>query len=232
MTTVLDAVNSITQDARERLALLMGALLEGGSIGAGPFPTGDNGTSYGPFQFHFVGSTKLGLTPQQAQDPALATRAIYPSYKAAVARVPDALWNSDPATAAATAAYYAESPAYMYPANRVQSAFASLSGAVTSLGNTTTTQTSNDGGIVPVFDPTFGVAGSIVDGLQKAGDAIAAPFKGVADFIAKIIDPHLWWRVFFVIGGIAIAGIGFSIMSGNKGIAAAGTFAGTAAKAP
>lgn len=134
MTTVLAAVTQVTDDARERLSLLMGALLEGGDLGAGPFPTGDSGTSFGPWQFHFtdLGGTHFGLTPQQAQDPAQAARAILPNYRAGVQRVTresgDSIWQTSPGLAAARAAYYAESPAYMYPIARVQQAWTALTG--------------------------------------------------------------------------------------------------------
>ncbi len=219
MTTVLDAVVQATTDARERLALLMGALLEGGSLGAGPFPTGDNGTSFGPWQFHFVEPLKHGLTPQQAQDPAQAARAILPAYSAAVKRIPDTLWQSDPATAAATAAYYAESPAYMYPDNRVRSAWNALiqqNAAPIGASAPSSPQAT------PVWDP-LGIGGGIADAFGKVGgiiadamkgtaETISAPFKTIADDVDKLANPSTWWRVLFVLGGVALIYMGIQIL--------------------
>lgn len=244
MTSVLDAVNSATDDARERLALLIGALLEGGSLGEGPFPVGDNGTSYGPWQFHFptVTGTKLGLTPEQAQDPALAVHAILPSYSAAVKRVSDALWESDPATAAATAAYYAEQPAYMYPIERIKGAWSTLTG-------------SGGGGAVPVdFNPLkkrgemFGIPvpfptgpditpspgdmfGGITEGVKGVANALVSVAGNLAGPLQGIADPRTWWRILFVIAGGAMILLGVGWLNKHAMVEAAGTFTGAAARA-
>lgn len=111
MATVLQAVNNATRDVRVRAAMLLGALLESGTLGAGPFGVGDSGTSYGPFQMHVGGAlTSSGLTPRQAEDPELAVLAMKPIYEAAVNQVPGSLWRSDPSAAAALAVWKAERP--------------------------------------------------------------------------------------------------------------------------
>lgn len=222
---VISAVNSVTSNARERLALLMGALLEGGTLGASGFGVGDSGTSFGPWQFHFVGPTKLGLTPEQAQQPELAARAILPSYRVAVQRVPDALWSTDPAQAAATAAYYAESPAYMYPANRVQSAWATLSHGGANPGDT-----SGGGGVTPVgfpgvpdwLNPT-NIPG-VGDAFGKIGDAAVS----LKDFFAKLVDPHTWWRAFLTLAGLGIIAMGFLVFNSGTVERVAGKVAASA----
>lgn len=121
--TVLQAVNNATRDIRVRSAMLLGALLEGGSLGSGPFPTGDSGTSFGPFQMHIGGAlTSSGLTPAQANDPELAVMAMKPIYELAVNRVPSSLWESNPKAAAEQAAFLAERPAGIYHITRGQEA--------------------------------------------------------------------------------------------------------------
>jgi cell wall-associated NlpC family hydrolase len=116
---VVAAIDRLVSNGRVRLAMLVGSGLESGWD---PHQVGDNGTSFGPYQMHIGGAlTAAGGTPQQAQDPAWATRAMLGAYTAAVARVPDRLWNSDPKNAAALAAYYAERPARMYEQGRIDS---------------------------------------------------------------------------------------------------------------
>ncbi len=228
VTTVLEEVRAATNDPREQLALLMGALLEGGSLGSGPFPTGDSGTSFGPYQFHFLDQygnwipTKMGLTPSQSQDPAQAVQAFLPAYSAAVKRVPDALWNSSPATAAATAAYYAEQPAYMYPLDRVQSAWDTLTGAATSApvsGGTT---------LVKYPWEYLRPGGGLADTLGGAGKAVLAPLDAVTSAVDKLTNPSTWWRVLFVLAGAGLIVIGLIILNGKEVLAMAET-AGKAA---
>lgn len=225
MTTVIEAVNQVTQDARERLALLMGALLEGGSLGASGFGIGDNGTSFGPWQIHLPAHP--GVSAAQASDPLFAAQYMQSSYKHAVQQVDPNLWNTNPAQGAAQAAYIAESPAYMYPAERIASAWRMLTGGQNvSLPNTPTDNT----GVTPVID--IPGSGAITDAFKAIGDAIAKPFQAIADIFGKIVDPHLWWRVLFVIGGLGIIAVGLGLMNTRAVETAAGTFAGSAAKAP
>lgn len=121
MTTVLQAINDATRDSRVRAAMMLGALLEGGTLGAGPFEAGDSGTSFGPFQMHRGGAlTSAGFTRAQAENPELAVMAMLGAYEAAVQQVPGSLWSSNPEAAAERAAYLAERPAQIYHQARGQ----------------------------------------------------------------------------------------------------------------
>jgi cell wall-associated NlpC family hydrolase len=125
---VVAAINQLVADSRVRLAMLMGSGLESGW---NPSAVGDNGTSFGPYQMHIGGAlTAAHGSPAQAHDPVWATRAMLGAYTAAVRRVPDSLWQSDPRNAAALAAYYAERPAAMYPASRVDSTWNQIRGGI------------------------------------------------------------------------------------------------------
>lgn len=112
-----------TGDPRVRLSMLVGALLEGGTL-VGPFPPGDHGTSFGPFQIHLPAHP--GVSRAEAENPAFAVAYMLPAYVHGVARVYPGAWAADPGNAAATAAFYAERPAHMYPASRVDSAMNTL----------------------------------------------------------------------------------------------------------
>lgn len=106
---VVNAIMAATGDARLQAAMLMGSKLESGW---NPSSVGDQGTSFGPFQIHLPAHP--GVTAAEAENPSWAVNYMMPAYEAGVAKVSDALWQSDPAQAAATAAYYAERPAKMY----------------------------------------------------------------------------------------------------------------------
>ena len=111
--------------------MALGALLEGGSLGAGPFPTGDQGTSPGPFQIHLPAHP--GVTVGQAQNPTSAVAFMLPEYTGAVSQVPASLWTTNPQQAAERAAMLAERPAVDYYTSRpgaVQSAWASVQSAL------------------------------------------------------------------------------------------------------
>jgi hypothetical protein len=109
MTTVLQAVNQVTQDSRLRSAMLLGGWLESGqNAGA----VGDHGTSFGPWQIHTT--VHPDISPTQAEDPAAAAAYMEPAYAAAAANVPASLWSSDPEKAAEETAYGAERPSVDY----------------------------------------------------------------------------------------------------------------------
>lgn len=127
MSTALEAaIDSATADPHLRVALRLGALLEGGSY-AGPWSVGDQGTSYGPYQIHLTAHPDI--TAAQANDPTQAVLYMLPEYEAALLRVPASAWEQDPSIAAAQVVYYAERPAAMYPAARIRAAWAQLTGA-------------------------------------------------------------------------------------------------------
>lgn len=125
MSAVSAAVSSLTGDSRVATAMLLGALLEGGSLD-GPWPPGDQGTSFGPWQIHLPAHP--GVTQADAENPLTAALFMLPSYTQAVQRIPDANWQSDPMGSAAEAVYLAERPAAMYPPARVAAAWAALKG--------------------------------------------------------------------------------------------------------
>lgn len=107
------AVFSQTKNLRTRESMLLGAGLEGGWTS--PFPVGDHGTSFGPYQLHQGGAlTALGLSPAQAENAKTATKAMMPAYQNAVNQISDHLWSSDPESAAEQAAVIAERPAQDY----------------------------------------------------------------------------------------------------------------------
>jgi hypothetical protein len=108
--TAVDAINRGASNARVRLAMLMGGMLESG---LNPMAVGDNGKSHGIFQIYLTAHPNV--TPAQAHDPDFSVRFMLPEYTSGVNRVDTALWNSNPKQAAALAAFYAEHPKVMYP---------------------------------------------------------------------------------------------------------------------
>lgn len=154
---VVDAILSATTDAHVRAAMLMGSQLESGMNTSA---VGDNGKSFGPYQIYTVAHPNV--SPSQAKDPGWATAFMLPAYQAGVNKVTPSLWQSDPAKAAATAAYYAERPKVMYPDSRVRSAWPVVQGALNgqTIGPTTGTSGGAGGGVVPASDP-FGLSTSV-----------------------------------------------------------------------
>lgn len=107
------AILETTKNLRTRESMMVGSHLEGGWYP--PFPVGDQGTSFGPYQMHEGGAlTSLGLTPSQAEDPVRATKAMLGSYTSAVNQISEQLWSSNPERAAEESAFIAEAPAVDY----------------------------------------------------------------------------------------------------------------------
>jgi len=160
---VADAILGATNDAHVRAAMLMGAMLESGMTTTA---VGDNGKSFGPYQIYTVAHPNV--SPSQAKDPGWATAFMLPAYQAGVNKVTPSLWTSDPAKAAATAAYFAERPKNMYPDSRIRSAWPTVQGALNGqvIGPTTGT-----GGVVSVSDP-LGIN-------QSVDNAVASFRKGI-----------------------------------------------------
>lgn len=146
---VADAILGSTKDAHVRAAMLMGSMLESGMSTSA---VGDNGNSYGPYQIYLVAHPNVSAS--QAKDPGWATAFMLPAYQAGVNKVTPSLWQSDPAKAAATAAYYAERPKVMYPDSRIRSAWPTVQAAMNgqSIGPTTggASLTGADGGSDPL----------------------------------------------------------------------------------
>ncbi len=166
-------IDQATTDERVRLAMKLGALLEGGSLGGGPFPEGDSGTSFGPFQIHLPAHP--GVSAGQAQDPSWAVRYMLGEYRAAVASVSDSLWSSDPKSAAALAAFRAERPAVMYPADRIDRAWralktGALGGIAAGLGKVADFAS----------DPAGAVKGAVASAFQEATRPLVTGARNVA----------------------------------------------------
>jgi hypothetical protein len=109
MTTILQAVNQVTQDARVRAGMLIGAWLESGD---NPGAVGDSGHAFGPWQINDLAHP--GVSQSEASDPLWSANYMIGSYNAAAAQVPASLWSSNPERAAEQTAYLAERPAQDY----------------------------------------------------------------------------------------------------------------------
>lgn len=183
-------------DWRLMLSMRLGALLEGGSL-TGPWPSGDQGRSHGPFQ---IFSAVHDVTYEQANDPTFAVGYMLDSYRAGVARVErerPGLFTSDPAAAAALAAYYAEKPREMYPAERVAAKFSTLKLWLVGIGKT--------------------VAGGVDTG--PLGGLGGGALGGALD---QLGDPQLWRRVAAVILGALLILAGVQLVLWDAGDAALG----------
>jgi hypothetical protein len=192
---VVDAINAAVSDERTRLAMLMGSYLESGWNASS---VGDNGTSFGPFQMHIGGAlTSSGLSPEQAKNPELATRAMLGEYQGAVNKVSDSLWNSNPRQAAALAAYYAERPAQMYPSARINEAWR----AMTSGGG---------GGIIGTAKGIAGNIGGLFTGSTegKIGAAIGGAAQSTGEKVVGAIWNTVGAKVLFVGLGLGLVGLG------------------------
>lgn len=115
--TVSGAIDTYAPNAMVDAAMRLGALLEGGSLGAGPWhvnygtPT-DPEHSVGPFQINL--DAHNDITQGRAEDPAGAVQYMLPAYEGALRKVPLSLWKSDPESAAEQTAFLAERPARDY----------------------------------------------------------------------------------------------------------------------
>lgn len=153
----------------------LGALLEGGSLGGGPFPVGDTGTSYGPFQIHLPAHP--GVSAAEASTPTFAVQYMLDAYRRAVATVSPQLWESDPKHAAALAAYRAERPRDMYPGSRIEAAWKALQSGGGILGGIT----SRVGDVVDFArDPAGAVRQAIGDAFQSATRPLLAGARNTA----------------------------------------------------
>jgi hypothetical protein len=172
---VVNAIMSATGDARLQAAMLMGSKLESGW---NPTSVGDQGTSFGPFQIHLPAHP--GVTASEAENPSWAVNYMMPAYEAGVAKVPNSLWQADPAQAAATAAYYAERPAKMYGGyaglwSQVQAAMNGQSVATGGGSGTTGTggATTTDSVSSSIFSPIQAEIGVVGNDLFMVGMMIS-----------------------------------------------------------
>ena len=105
--SVVNAVRSVTTNRLIQLAMLTGSALESNQN-----PTAAGGGAYGAWQIQMLKGRDV--TPEQAQDPNFAAKFMLGEYTSAVHGIDNALWKTDPATAAEQAAYKAERPAADY----------------------------------------------------------------------------------------------------------------------
>lgn len=187
MTAVGDAISRVTSDSRIATAMLLGALLEGGSLD-GPWPPGDQGTSFGPWQIHLPAHPTV--SQRAAEDPLSAALVMLPEYAAAVAQVPTSAWATSPMDAAARAVYLAERPAQMYPAARVAAAWAKLGLA---------------GAATPSSPP------AAVTTLSWQGDIANAVGQAIWGQITGIFTAQRMQALAFGVIGIAAVGIGLYV---------------------
>lgn len=185
MTALTDAIDAATSDPSLRLALRLGALLEGGSL-SGPWAPGDQGTSFGPYQIHLPAHPDM--TQAGAEDPATAVLYMLPAYEAARRQVGDITAAADPALAAAQLVYLAERPAQMYPTSRIRAAWAQLA----------------DGGGAPAPGGTAPpMPGGTVPGLTPVG--LPNPLDALAPLWAALTDRGTQVRIVLVLVGLALA---------------------------
>lgn len=155
MNPTVAAILGYTDDPQQQLAMAFGSRLEGGWTP--PFPAGDHGTSFGPYQIHNPAN------PAAANDPVTATHIMGKRYAAGV-RAAGGLWQSDPVAAADKAAVTAERPAQDYVISRgqptVNAAFAAALNAIP--------QTSAQA----VISGAAGTGGAPDDGAGAAGGQI------------------------------------------------------------
>jgi hypothetical protein len=201
VTTVLQAITSQVSDARTRLAMALGALLEGGTLGASGFGVGDNGNSHGPFQINAPYHPDISVT--DAENPTEAVAYMLPRYQSAVGKIPASLWQSDPEKAAEQAAFIAENPAQDYYVARgsstVNDAYAAAKAALSGQPITAT------GGSSSSSSTSTGSAGGTVN--AQPASLLSGVGKSVGMWVLKGV---------LVLGGVALVAAGLYRASGVK----------------
>ncbi len=62
---------------------------------------------------------------------------------------------------------------------------------------------------------------SLSDTAKGIVAAIGKPFQLIGDAFSKVVDPHLWWRVLFVVGALGMVVVGMGMLN-SKTVLAAG----------
>jgi hypothetical protein len=216
----------------------LAALLEGGSF-AGPWPAGDNGQSFGPYQIHLPAHPQV--TAAQAQDADFAVRYMLPRFEDSVKGVPAEMWRENPAYAAATATYHAERPAYFYPQNRIDAAYATLTGnqgepMATTNPNAPATPNSNSS--INCRDPRnwwrpecfidATPLGDVGRGIVNATpDSLIGGVEGLITITKTLGDSRTWWRLAFIGTGVILVIAGFVVYARPTVGASVGPVGGT-----
>ena len=235
------------RDPRVALAMLMGALLEGGSLSG---PWGANlsdpyGGSYGPYQINGV----HGLSPEQADNPQYATSYMLPAYQQAVAQVPAGLWETDPKTAAVQAVQIAERPGSTYPQSRVDAAWSQLAAsaaqpAITLVGGPSLPGIGGLGNLLPGWPFTFslpfgwpfsgpGTNNPPAPGLGlNLGNTLSGLTPGWAgslgSLLRTLISATFWRKVGITVGAVLLGLVGVVLLMRRQVGEAAETMAKTA----
>jgi hypothetical protein len=130
--SVAQAIARYAPNSRVAEAMGLGALMEGGTLGRGPFNSGDYGQSHGPFQIYQV--AHHDITVAQSENPDYAVRYMLHSYESAAAKVPASLWKTNPELASERTAFLAERPAKdYYSTEDVHAKWAALQGKIPGL---------------------------------------------------------------------------------------------------
>jgi hypothetical protein len=187
VTTVIQAILAASPDQRVREAMALGAGLEGGSLGSGPFGVGDHGHSTGPYQINKSNGMHANISDADRLDPVKATAYMLGEYQGAVARVPASVWANDPERAAETAVFLAERPAQDYyvarGADQVDSAWAKAKTGLAggSVDSPATSGSHGGGGILSGVERGIGAVGGAVAGAVggAASDAAGSAVSGI-----------------------------------------------------
>lgn len=226
------AIMQTTTNLRTRESMMVGSHLEGGWYP--PFPVGDQGTSFGPYQMHEGGAlTSSGLSPAQAEDPVRATKAMIGAYEGAVNQISEQLWSSNPEKAAEEAAFLAEQPAQDYYASQgsgaVNSAWTDtqdvLHGRKSKAGMPTDARTTSSNSAPPLWQAILqGIAGdpSGIEqyAVQKASGG--GGLGGLWDFFTNPTDALE--RLGLIVFGAIIVIVGLVVLA--TGTRAGGAIAG------
>lgn len=219
--SVVSAIMAATTSAQLRAAMLMGARLESGwnlqSVG-------DQGTSFGPFQIHLPAHP--GVSQAQAMDAAWATAYMMPAYQNGVNKVPASMWGTNPAQAAALAAFYAERPANMYSTSNYMADWVFVQQALQG----------QDVGASAGFSPLGGAAAAAA-GLGGGSATTTGAVFDSATWERDISDVlNYMWMGGIVLGGMVLMAVGTILLVKGEGNrmsanAAAGSATGDVSKA-
>ena len=118
LNSILQAIASVAPNPQVAMAMLVGAWYETRWNPNLNVMDNNGYNSTGPFMINQAPGNSywdaVGQSVQNAQDPAIAAKAMLQGYIDAVGRVSPSQWQSDPQSAAELAAYYAERPAVPY----------------------------------------------------------------------------------------------------------------------
>lgn len=212
------AIQQVTNDQRVIKAMLLGAMLEGGSL-SGPWPRGDNGQSAGPFQINSPGNGGVDLGNAEQIPWAVAFMA--PRYIAAVNQVPADLWRTNARQAAAQAVYIAERPAKMYSPQNVGNAWAMLHNGNGSAGLDTPLANGSNPTKQQIIDAINNGQNpiDILPGVSIPAPNVPNPLAPVGGAVAFLSDQRNWVAILFVVAGAGLIVGGLFSVANHDGAA-------------